>query len=33
MVVDGKGFVLYRFDNDTAKPSKSNCYGTCATLW
>ncbi|MFE3524026.1 hypothetical protein ACFXOD_20835 [Streptomyces sp. NPDC059161] len=33
VVVDGKGFVLYRFDEDTAKPSKSNCYGTCATLW
>ncbi|WP_328311083.1 hypothetical protein OG432_13360 [Streptomyces sp. NBC_00442] len=34
VVVDGKGFVLYRFDKDTAKPaSKSNCYGTCATQW
>ncbi|MFJ8308986.1 MULTISPECIES: hypothetical protein [unclassified Streptomyces] len=34
VVVDNKGFVLYRFDQDTAKPtSKSNCYGTCATLW
>ncbi|MEU9098120.1 hypothetical protein [Streptomyces sp. NPDC048361] len=34
VVVDGKGFVLYRFDKDTAKPvPKSNCYGTCATQW
>uniref|UniRef100_A0AAU2V3Y1 Lipoprotein n=1 Tax=Streptomyces sp. NBC_00003 TaxID=2903608 RepID=A0AAU2V3Y1_9ACTN len=34
VVVDGKGFVLYRFDKDTAKPTpKSNCYGTCAAQW
>ncbi|MFG2721533.1 hypothetical protein ACGFW5_25055 [Streptomyces sp. NPDC048416] len=34
VVVDGKGFVLYRFDKDTAKPApKSNCYGTCAAQW
>jgi predicted lipoprotein with Yx(FWY)xxD motif len=30
---DDKGFTLYRFDNDTAKPSKSNCEGDCATAW
>ncbi|MEV6555674.1 hypothetical protein AB0M22_08155 [Nocardia sp. NPDC051756] len=24
---------LYRFDNDTAKPPKSNCAGPCATTW
>jgi predicted lipoprotein with Yx(FWY)xxD motif len=34
VVVDNKGFVLYRFDKDTAKPtSKSNCYGACASQW
>ncbi|MFD9631276.1 hypothetical protein [Streptomyces violascens] len=34
VVVDGKGFVLYRFDKDTAKPApRSNCYGTCAAQW
>lgn len=34
VVVDGKGFVLYRFDKDTAKPTpRSNCYGTCAAQW
>ncbi|MBR7678887.1 hypothetical protein KDA82_39280, partial [Streptomyces daliensis] len=24
---------LYRFDKDTATPSKSNCEGECATTW
>ncbi|MFI7002753.1 hypothetical protein [Nocardia sp. NPDC050175] len=24
---------LYRFDNDTAKPPKSNCAGNCAATW
>ncbi|WP_433659094.1 hypothetical protein ACQPW1_42905 [Nocardia sp. CA-128927] len=24
---------LYRFDNDTAKPPKSNCAGDCAQKW
>ncbi|MGW1870265.1 hypothetical protein ACWCPS_32570 [Streptomyces mauvecolor] len=34
VVVDSKGFVLYRFDKDTAKPTpRSNCYGTCAAQW
>lgn len=32
-VVDGKGFTLYRFDKDTAKPSVSNCSGACARVW
>lgn len=32
-VVDGKGFTLYRFDKDTAKPPVSNCFGACAKLW
>ncbi|MGW4873884.1 hypothetical protein ACWEPT_39215, partial [Streptomyces chartreusis] len=27
------GFTLYRFDEDTADPSKSNCSGQCATTW
>ncbi|WTW95031.1 hypothetical protein OG216_17310 [Streptomycetaceae bacterium NBC_01309] len=33
VVVNGSGFTLYRFDKDTAKPSKSNCNGECATTW
>ncbi len=28
------GFVLYRFDDDKAKPKAvSNCYGDCAKVW
>ncbi len=33
IVVDGKGFTLYRFDKDSAEPSASHCTGACATLW
>ncbi|TFE37120.1 hypothetical protein E3E14_30225 [Streptomyces sp. ICN441] len=33
VVVNGAGFTLYRFDKDTADPSKSNCSGECATTW
>lgn len=33
LVVDAQGFTLYRFDEDTAKPSKSNCNGPCAVAW
>jgi predicted lipoprotein with Yx(FWY)xxD motif len=33
VVVNGAGFTLYRFDKDTASPSKSNCNGDCATTW
>ncbi|QFZ17879.1 lipoprotein [Saccharothrix syringae] len=33
VVVDGRGLTLYRFDKDTAKPSKSNCNGDCAKTW
>ena len=33
VVTDEDGFVLYRFDNDTARPSKSNCAGKCAEIW
>jgi predicted lipoprotein with Yx(FWY)xxD motif len=33
VVVDGKGWVLYRFDKDTVKPSVSNCTGACAKVW
>ena len=32
-VVDAKGFTVYRFDKDTAKPPVSNCSGACAKLW
>jgi predicted lipoprotein with Yx(FWY)xxD motif len=33
VVTDGSGFVLYRFDKDTAKPPASNCAGDCASTW
>ncbi|MEV4318760.1 hypothetical protein [Actinocrispum sp. NPDC049592] len=33
VVLNGAGFTLYRFDKDTAKPSKSNCNGDCAKTW
>ena len=33
IVTDREGMTLYRFDNDTAKPSKSNCDGECAATW
>jgi predicted lipoprotein with Yx(FWY)xxD motif len=33
IVVNGKGFTLYRFDMDSASPSASHCTGACATLW
>ncbi|MFD3659521.1 SCO0930 family lipoprotein [Streptomyces sp. NPDC058659] len=33
VVADGKGFTLYRFDNDTAGPSTSACAGDCAKTW
>ena len=33
VVINGAGFTLYRFDKDTADPSKSNCNGDCAVTW
>ncbi|TGB14372.1 hypothetical protein [Streptomyces sp. MZ04] len=33
VVTNSKGYVLYRFDEDTAKPSKSNCNDNCAKVW
>lgn len=33
IVVDEKGWVLYRFDGDTSEPPKSNCDGECAAAW
>ena len=32
-LTDGAGRTLYRFDNDSANPPKSNCNGDCATAW
>lgn len=32
-VTDNLNRSLYRFDKDTANPSKSNCTGDCATTW
>ncbi|MFK8906069.1 hypothetical protein [Streptomyces sp. YS-3] len=33
VVTDGNGYVLYRFDKDTAKPSHSACLAACAAIW
>ncbi|MFI5934093.1 hypothetical protein [Actinoplanes sp. NPDC051494] len=33
VVVNGSRLTLYRFDKDTAKPSKSTCNGDCAVTW
>lgn len=33
VVLDADGFVLYRFDKDTAEPPASNCAGDCAAVW
>jgi predicted lipoprotein with Yx(FWY)xxD motif len=33
IVTTGSGRTVYRFDLDTANPSKSNCNGSCATYW
>jgi predicted lipoprotein with Yx(FWY)xxD motif len=33
IVIDADGFTMYRFDKDSAHPSKSNCTGACATVW
>lgn len=33
VVTDSRGFTLYRFDKDTAKPPASNCNDACATAW
>ncbi|MET0425298.1 MAG: hypothetical protein ABW046_15550 [Actinoplanes sp.] len=32
-VTDGAGRTLYRFDNDSNKPPKSNCNGDCQDAW
>ncbi|MEV0692177.1 SCO0930 family lipoprotein [Streptomyces sp. NPDC050388] len=33
LVTDELGLTLYRFDQDTAQPPKSNCDGDCAKTW
>lgn len=33
VVTDEAGATLYRFDKDTAEPSRSTCEGACATTW
>ncbi|ONI71040.1 hypothetical protein ALI144C_51765 [Actinosynnema sp. ALI-1.44] len=33
VVTNQDGMTLYRFDKDTAQPSVSNCYDTCAKQW
>ncbi|RDI53901.1 hypothetical protein [Nocardia mexicana] len=32
-VTNANGRALYRFDKDTAQPSRSNCNGDCAVTW
>jgi predicted lipoprotein with Yx(FWY)xxD motif len=33
VVVDSRGHAVYRYDKDTANPPKSNCTGSCASVW
>src|SRR4051812_24461032 len=33
VVTDQDGWVLYRFDKDTANPPSSNCVDKCAQVW
>lgn len=33
VVTDGDGWVLYRFDKDTANPPTSNCIDDCERIW
>jgi predicted lipoprotein with Yx(FWY)xxD motif len=33
VVTDAKGWVLYRFDKDTAPATASACVGQCAAVW
>ncbi|KOU58993.1 lipoprotein [Streptomyces sp. MMG1533] len=33
VLTDSAGLTLYRFDEDTAEPPKTNCDGDCATAW
>lgn len=33
VVIDVQGYVLYRFDGDSARPSRATCVDTCATQW
>jgi predicted lipoprotein with Yx(FWY)xxD motif len=32
-VIDGQGFTLYRYDRDSAHPSRSSCLAECAVRW
>ncbi len=33
VVTDAKGWTLYRFDLDKARPPTTNCNGKCAQIW
>jgi predicted lipoprotein with Yx(FWY)xxD motif len=33
VITDQNGWTLYRFDNDTTNPVKSNCEDKCAKVW
>jgi predicted lipoprotein with Yx(FWY)xxD motif/predicted outer membrane protein len=33
MVIDAKGYTLYRYDKDSAKPPRATCAGSCLEKW
>ncbi|MBG6134963.1 hypothetical protein [Longispora fulva] len=33
IVIDGQGYVLYRFDGDSSAPPRSNCVDECTARW
>jgi putative membrane protein len=33
VVIDARGNTLYRYDKDSAKPSRATCVGTCTKKW
>lgn len=33
VVIDGLGFTLYRYEGDSADPSKATCEGACTEQW
>ena len=33
IVVDGQGYVLYRYDSDSADPPRSTCVDSCTNHW
>ncbi|WP_018654576.1 hypothetical protein [Actinomadura flavalba] len=33
ILTDGKGRVMYRFDDDSARPPRTTCFGACKRAW